>query len=456
MTRVLPHSNEAEQAVLGGMIVYPDVCRIVFDEGLEKNDFYLDMHQELFKVMQEIYDSNKPVDVTTLTSRLQDLNILTMVGGIDYVIQLADTSISSANTRYYVEIIKRHAHARRLIDSANKVLEKGFQTSDSIDEIMDYAEKEILAVTRNRKATEFKSSRLVVSNVMRELNILRSSDNRITGVKTGYIELDKKTNGFQRGDLIILAARPAMGKTAFALNLALNASFYNPGAIAIFSLEMPAEQLMRRILSAKSFVESSKLRSGFINDEEFNKLNEAANELMGSKIFIDDSSNVKVAEIYSKCRKLKSEYGLDLILIDYLQLISGSGKGSGDNRQQEISEISRALKGLAREMECPVIALSQLSRSVETRSDKRPMLSDLRESGAIEQDADIVMFLYREEYYKKAKDDEEETVEDDPNATDKTDVDIAKHRNGATGQVSLAFQKAISAFFNIAQDDMVS
>lgn len=453
MNKVLPHSNEAEQAVLGGMLVYPEVCRIVFDEGLDEKDFYSDMHQELFKAMMYIYDSKKPIDITTIISRLQDLNILEMVGG-EYVFQLADTSISPANTRHYIDIIKRHAHTRRLIDTANKILDKGFQTSESLDEIMDYAEKEILAVTRDRKASEFKTSRLVISNVMRELTNLRNSDSRITGIKTGYVELDKKTNGFQRGDLIILAARPAMGKTAFALNLALNASFYNPGAIAIFSLEMPAEQLMRRILSAKSFVESSKLRSGFINDDEFNKLNEAANELMGSKIFIDDSSNIKTAEIYSKCRKLKSEYGLDLIVIDYLQLISGSGKGSGDNRQQEISEISRALKGLAREMECPVIALSQLSRSVETRSDKRPMLSDLRESGAIEQDADIVMFLYREEYYKKNKDGEEsEQQEDDPNKTDKTDVDIAKHRNGATGQISLAFQKSISAFFNIASDE---
>ena len=281
---------------------------------------------------------------------------------------------------------------------------------------------------------------------MQELIKLRNSDSHITGIKTGYTDLDRITNGFQRGDLIILAARPDIGKTAFALNLALNASFYNTGAIAIFSLEMPAEQLMKRILSAKSAVESSKLRSGNLMDEEFNKLNEAANELMASKLFVDDSSNIKVGEIFSKCRKLKSEHGLDLVVIDYLQLISGSGRSGGDNRQQEISEISRSLKQLAREMQCPVIALSQLSRSVETRPDKHPMLSDLRESGAIEQDADIVIFLYRDEYYNKDKE------EENTNATDKTDVDISKHRNGATGRVELAFQKSISAFFNIARD----
>ena len=335
-----------------------------------------------------------------------------------------------------------------MIETAELIAEEGFDTASDLDEVMDKAEREILNVTRSRRATDFKSSRDVVSNVMQELMKLRSMEGHITGVKTGYTDLDRVTNGFQRGDLIILAARPAMGKTAFALNLALNASFYNSGAIAIFSLEMPAEALMKRILSAKSAVESSKLRSGNIRDDEFNKLNEAANELMATKLFVDDSSNVKISEVFSKCRKLRSEHGLDLVVIDYLQLISGSGRSSGDNRQQEISEISRSLKGLAREMECPVIALSQLSRSVETRPDKHPMLSDLRESGAIEQDADIVMFLYRDEYYNK-----DENSQEDAETTNTTDVDIAKHRNGATGRIQLAFQKNISAFYNIAHSD---
>ena len=293
--------------------------------------------------MMDICDSGKPVDVTTLIARLQDKEQLNLVGGADYIIKLSDTAISPANSMSYIEIIKSKAHVRRLIETAQEIVEEGFDGASSLDEIMDKAERDILNVTRDRKATEFRSSRQVVSTVMQELVKLRNSDTRITGIKTGYTDLDNMTNGFQRGDLIILAARPAMGKTAFALNLALNASFYNPGAIAIFSLEMPAEALMKRILSAKSAVESSKLRSGFISDEEFNKLNEAANELMATKLFVDDSSNVKISEVFSKCRKLKSEHGLDMVVVDYLQLISGSGRGS-DNRQQEISEISRSLK----------------------------------------------------------------------------------------------------------------
>lgn len=448
MSRELPYSNEAEQSLLGAMMIYPSVAAIAYDQGLEAKDFYLDIHKRIYTAMQDISDAGKPIDVTTLVSRLQDLEQLNLVGGADYIIKLSDTAISSANSSYYIDIIKSRAHLRRLIETAELIAEDGFDTASDLDEVMDKAEREILNVTRSRRATDFKSSRDVVSNVMQELMKLRSMEGHITGVKTGYTDLDRVTNGFQRGDLIILAARPAMGKTAFALNLALNASFYNSGAIAIFSLEMPAEALMKRILSAKSAVESSKLRSGNIRDDEFNKLNEAANELMATKLFVDDSSNVKISEVFSKCRKLRSEHGLDLVVIDYLQLISGSGRSSGDNRQQEISEISRSLKGLAREMECPVIALSQLSRSVETRPDKHPMLSDLRESGAIEQDADIVMFLYRDEYYNK-----DENSQEDAETTNTTDVDIAKHRNGATGRIQLAFQKNISAFYNIAHSD---
>lgn len=447
MNKELPHSKEAEQSILGAMMIYQSVTTLVFDLGLEANDFYMDIHKRIFSAMMDIVSAGKPVDVTTLIARLQDIEQLNLVGGADYIIQLSDTAISSANSTYYIDMIKSRAHLRRLIETAQTIALECFDTASDLDDVMDKAERDILNVTRSRKATDFKSSREVISRVMQELIKLRSSDNHVTGIKTGYTDLDKITNGFQRGDLIILAARPAMGKTAFALNIALNASFYNSGAIAIFSLEMPAEALMKRILSSKSAVESSKLRSGYINDNEFNKLNESANELMATNLFVDDSSNIKVSEVFSKCRKLNSEHGLDLVVVDYLQLISGSKK-SMDNRQQEISEISRALKGLAREMECPVIALSQLSRSVESRPDKHPMLSDLRESGAIEQDADIVMFLYREEYYNKEKDEQE-----NHNQTDKTDVDIAKHRNGATGRIELAFQKSISAFFNIARNE---
>lgn len=442
----MPHSNEAEQAILGSMLVYPNVSRVVIDQGLGKEDFYLDIHQRIFQAMDDLIQTGKPIDVTSLITRLQDLDELHLVGGADYIIKLSDTAVSSVNSIHYIELIKNRAHLRRLIEVAQVIAEDGFDVSNELDDIMDRAEHDILKVTRSRKASEFQSSREVVSKVIEELVKLRSSDDHVTGIKTGYVDLDRMTNGFQRGDLIILAARPAMGKTAFALNLALQASQRNSGAVAIFSLEMPAESLMKRIMSAKSHVESNKLRSGIMGNEEFNKLNEAANELSACKIFIDDSSNVKIAEIYSKCRKLKSEYGLDLIVIDYLQLISGSGRGGGDNRQQEISEISRSLKGLAREMDCPVISLSQLSRAVESRPDKRPMLSDLRESGSIEQDADIVMFLYRDDYYNKDKSEEEQ------NLPERTDVNIAKHRNGATGRVELAFSKSISAFFNYTEN----
>lgn len=446
MSRELPHSLEAEQAILGAMLVYPSVSSVVYDQGLQASDFFANSHQIIFQAMIDISAQQKPIDATTLVTRLQDKTQLNAIGGADYIVQLSDSAISSANSVHYINMIKTRAHMRRLIEAAKKIAEESYDTSIDFDQVMDQAEQGILNVTRSRKASEFKTSREIVTQVIKELDILRKSDNRITGIKTGYVDLDRYTNGFQRGDLIILAARPSMGKTALALNLALHAAVYNPQAIAIFSLEMPAEALMKRILSAKSSVEGNKLRSGLINDREFNKLNEAANELVNTKMFVDDSSTIRVSEIFSKCRKLKSEQGLDMIVIDYLQLLQGSGKG-GENRQQEISEISRSLKALAREMDCPVIALSQLTRGVESRPDKHPMLSDLRESGAIEQDADLVIFLYREAYYNK----EEENVPESD--TDTTDIDIAKHRNGATGRIVLAFQKAISAFYNVERSE---
>ena len=390
-----------------------------------------------------LHENGQNVDVTTLITRLNDTSQLALVGGADYVIKLSDSAVSSANGVFYIDIIKQRYHLRRLIETAEKIAEEGFDSSSSLDDVLDHAEKEILEVTRSRRASEFQSSKEVVGRVIKELVALRESDNHITGVRTGYQDLDRMTNGFQRGDLIILAARPAMGKTALALNPGMYTALRNPGAVAFFSLEMPAESLMKRLLSAKSQVEGNKLRGGNISDDELNRLNEAGNELGAAKIFIDDSASIKVSQIFSKCRKLMSEYGLSLIVIDYLQLISGSGRGGGDNRQQEVSEISRNLKILAKEMNCPVIALSQLSRSVEQRTDKQPMLSDLRESGAIEQDADIVMFLYREDYYKKTSEQEERS-----DINEVVDLNLAKHRNGSVGHVSLVFNKSISAFYN--------
>lgn len=443
MARELPHSIEAEQSILGAMLVYPSLVRMAIDQDLHAEEFYVEAHQRIYRCMMDLADSGQSVDITTLITRLNDTEQLALAGGADYVIKLSDSAVSSANGIFYIDIIKERYHLRRLIETAEQIAEEGFDTGSSLDEVLDHAEKEILEVTRSRRASEFQSSKEVVSRVIKELVTLRESDNHITGVRTGYQDLDRMTNGFQRGDLIILAARPAMGKTALALNLGMYTALRNPGAVAFFSLEMPADSLMKRLLSAKSQVEGNKLRGGNITDEELNRLNEAGNELGAAKIFIDDSASIKVSQIFSKCRKLMSEHGLSLIVIDYLQLISGSGRNSGDNRQQEVSEISRNLKILAKEMNCPVIALSQLSRSVEQRNDKQPMLSDLRESGAIEQDADIVMFLYREDYYKKPGEQEERA-----DVNEVVDLNLAKHRNGSVGHISLVFNKSISAFYN--------
>ena len=443
MARELPHSIEAEQSILGAMLVYPSLVRMAIDQDLHAEEFYVEAHQRIYRCMMDLADSGQSVDITTLITRLNDTEQLALAGGADYVIKLSDSAVSSANGIFYIDIIKERYHLRRLIETAEQIAEEGFDTGSSLDEVLDHAEKEILEVTRSRRASEFQSSKEVVSRVIKELVALRESDNHITGVRTGYQDLDRMTNGFQRGDLIILAARPAMGKTALALNLGMYTALRNPGAVAFFSLEMPADALMKRLLSAKSQVEGNKLRGGNITDEELNRLNEAGNELGAAKIFIDDSASIKVSQIFSKCRKLMSEHGLSLIVIDYLQLISGSGRNSGDNRQQEVSEISRNLKILAKEMNCPVIALSQLSRSVEQRNDKQPMLSDLRESGAIEQDADIVMFLYREDYYKKPGEQEERA-----DVNEVVDLNLAKHRNGSVGHISLVFNKSISAFYN--------
>ena len=439
-TRQLPSSLEAEQAILGGMLVYPKVVGDVKDHDLTADDFFHENHQRLFRTMTYLIDQGQPVEPVGLITRLNDTHELNLVGGADYILKLTENAISSVNATTYIEVIKSRAQVRKLIETAQKIEAEGFENIKSLDELMDDVERKILDVTRQRRTTDFRSSGDILNTVMERIQMLRSNKEKITGIKTGYVDLDHTTNGFQRGDLIILAARPSVGKTAFALNIALQSSLRNPGAVAIFSLEMPCEQLMQRILSAKSEVYGDKIRSGYISNEEMVRIQEACNEIRKTKIYIDDSAVIKMGDIFSKCRKLKSEQGLDMIIIDYLQLISSSSRSNSDNRQQEVSEISRSLKALARELDVPVIALSQLSRGVESRQDKHPMLSDLRESGSIEQDADIVMFLYRDSYQKK-----EEEAE---NAVDPVDVDIAKHRNGATRRFQLMFAKNINAFFN--------
>lgn len=443
MNQTLPNSTEAEQALISSMLSYPNSVQTAIELGLHAEDFYVEAHKRIYGVMMTMFEEGKPIDSPSLLGRLNDLKMLNAVGGINLILELSDTSVSSANTKYYVELIQDKAYLRNLIITAQQIAQDGYDTSVNLDDVMDKAEKQLLNVTRTRRTSEFRVAREVVKDVLDNIQKMSTQHSSVTGTSSGFRALDRMTNGFQRGDLIILAARPSMGKTAFALNIGLNAAQITKQAVAIFSLEMPAEQLITRMLSVKSRITGSILRTGQLNsNNEWNALNEAAADLRQTKIYIDDSPSIRVAEIFSKCRKLQTESPLGLVVIDYIQLISSSSKSNGENRQQEVSEISRGLKALARELNVPVIALSQLSRSVEQRSDKRPQLSDLRESGALEQDADLVIFLYRHAYYEK---DEERP------STEKTEVLISKHRNGPIGQVELAFEANINAFYNFSE-----
>lgn len=443
MVRTMPCALEAEASLLGTIMLYQSAPRIAIEEGLREEDFYLDANRKIYQAIVNIYNEHKPIDLTTVSTRLDDMNLLNQVGGAEYLMSLSESAVTSANTKAYVDLIKDKAHMRMMIEAAQKILDDGFDGQEDINEYLDAAEKAVLNVSRNRRTSEFLDGAMVIDEVIEKMHMLQENNSNITGVATGFRDLDAVTHGFQRSDLIILAARPAMGKTAVALNLAMNmAQLQNDQAVAIFSLEMPAEQLIRRILSAKSHVMSDTIRTGRLNNDEWSQINEAATELKGCKIYIDDQPGSRVNEIFSKCRRLQAEHGLCCVMIDYIQLISGNSRNS-DNRQQEVSEISRGLKLLARELNVPVIALSQLSRSVEARTDKRPMLSDLRESGAIEQDADIVMMLYRDAYYnketkEKAEQDKIETLE----------INIAKHRNGATKTIEVAFEGCTNAIYN--------
>ncbi len=437
MSRELPNAVSLEQSVLGSLMVYPRVMQDCQELDLHTDEFYLPSHQQIFQAILDVNEKGQPIDMNTVITRLQEMDQLESSQGADYIIRLADSAISSATSKSYIETIKNKAQLRQLIYVADHISEEGY-SSDDIDTVLDDAEKSIMDVTRHRRGSEFESSRDIVNRVIDDLKQLRTMKG-VTGIQTGYTLLDRMTNGFQRGDLIILAARPAMGKSALALNFASQVAKRNDGAVAIFSLEMPSDSMMKRLMSSESQVYSDKLRSGKLTDDEMSRLYEAGSHLGERKIFIDDTSSIKVSQIFSKCRKLKSEHGsISLVVIDYLQLITGT---RADSRQQEVSDISRNLKILAKEMECPVIALSQLSRKVEERTDHEPQLSDLRESGSIEQDADIVMFLYRSNYYDKDKESQEET--------EVVDLSLAKHRNGGIGKIQLAFEKNISRFTNL-------
>lgn len=442
MAREYPHDLVAERSLLGSMLISSDVCQNVLSLA-SKDDFYLDSHRILFEAMQNIYADNSPVDVTTLTSYLIDKKLLDKTGGVEYLLELSESVPTTSHSEHYLKRLNEKALLRRLIKESTEIIEKAYGDVENINDFIGEVEKDFLNVTRDRNAGEFQNVKSVIQKVTDRLVMLQKADGKISGVKTGYYDLDKLTSGFQKGDLIILAARPSVGKTAFALNVAYNVSYKSDEAVAIFSLEMPAEQLIQRIICSAGSLKAESLRSGSILKESSERYYAAADKVSKCNLYIDDTPGIRVGEIAAKCRRLKREQGLKMIVIDYLQLISGPAN-SRESRQQEVSDISRQLKMIARELEVPVLALSQLSRSVEKRDNKRPVLSDLRESGAIEQDADIVSFIHREDYQDPKKEAETQGA---------TDIIIAKHRNGALADIRLVFLKQFSKFANPARSD---
>ena len=437
--KTMPYSIEAEESLLGNIMLYKEAMRETVESGITAGDFYLEKHQSIYNIMSAMYDNRESIDTVSLSTKLKDFGVYDKVGGIDYLMQLANATISATNTKEYINIIRNKSLARKVIKVGEEISKDAFDSSVSVDEMLENVEKKVTDVTRSKTDAEFRNGDELFDTTLKQVQKIQEAGSNITGVRTLYNDLDNRTAGFQKGDLIILAARPSMGKTAMALNFAVNSAAVNHGSIAIFSLEMPAEHVAMRILAAKSKVEIQKIRTGNLNDEEWSRLNEASQELRRQNFFIDDTPGIKVSDMYAKARKLVRDNGLYMIIVDYIQLMQTTGKS--ESRQQEVSDISRKLKAMARELNVPVIALSQLSRNVEQRENKRPMLSDLRESGAIEQDADLVMFLYREDYYKRE--------EERNNEREDVELILAKHRNGPTGNLKLAFEKNINAFYGI-------
>ncbi|MFJ8237501.1 replicative DNA helicase [Ureibacillus sp. NPDC094379] len=434
--RVPPHNHEAEQSVIGAIFLEPQAL-ITASEILIPEDFYRIAHQKIFETMLSLSDQGQPIDVVTVTEELSAKKELEDVGGLSYLTELANAVPTAANIAHYAKIVEEKALLRRLIRVATKIAEDGYTREDEVETLLAEAEKKVMEVANRKNAGDFKHVKDVLVQTYDNIEQLQSRQGDVTGIPTGFRDLDRMTAGFQRNDLIIVAARPSVGKTAFALNIAQNVAIKARENVAIFSLEMGAEQLVMRLLCAEGNIDAQALRTGALTTEDWSKLTMAMGSLSNSGIYIDDTPGVRVNEIRAKCRRLAQENGLGMILIDYLQLIQGSGK-SGENRQQEVSEISRSLKALARELKVPVIALSQLSRGVEQRQDKRPMMSDIRESGSIEQDADIVAFLYRDDYYDKESENK-----------NMIEIIIAKQRNGPTGTVTLAFKKEFNKFISI-------
>ncbi|APB30378.1 replicative DNA helicase [Vagococcus teuberi] len=443
--RVPPQSIEAEQAVLGSVFLNADAL-IEAMEYIDSADFYRRSHQLLFQTMLDLNNRNEAIDVITMKTELEQKQLIEDVGGISYLSELTTSVPTAANVGYYAKIVEQKSLLRRLIQTATDIVAKGFEQDEDVEFILDEAERQILEVSEKRNRSGFLAISDVLSESIAQIEQLSQQGDDITGLPTGYHALDKMTAGLQSEELIILAARPAVGKTAFALNIAQNVGTKTNESVAIFSLEMSAESLVNRMLCSEGSIEASHLKTGQLTDEEWNSLIVAMGSLSRANIFIDDTPGIKISEIRAKCRKLAQEQGeLGLILIDYLQLIEGTGR---ENRQQEVSEISRQLKKLAKELKVPVIALSQLSRGVEQRQDKRPVLSDIRESGSIEQDADIVAFLYRDDYYQRdGEDGDDEPVQESNNIIE---VIIEKNRSGARGTVELMFIKEYNKFTSIS------
>ena len=439
MKRVLPHSAEAEQSVIGSMLMDRDAI-IAASEIITPDEFYQHQYGVMFEAMVELFNEGKPVDLVTLQDRLKEKDVPPEVSSLEFVRDIITTVPTSANVRSYANIVHEKAVLRKLIKINEQIANTCYAGKEKLEDILAQTEKSIFDLLQSRAGGDFVPIRQVALNVLEKIEVASRNPGSVTGIPTGFIDLDYKTSGMQPSDFILIAARPSMGKTAFVLNLVDYVAVRNHMPCMIFSLEMSKEQLVNRMLSMESNVDSQKLRTGSLTDADWDAVVEGIGIIGGSKLIIDDTPGISITELRSKCRKMKLEYGLSMVIIDYLQLMSGSGK-SGDNRQQEISEISRSLKALARELNAPVVALSQLSRACETRQDHRPMLSDLRESGAIEQDADVVMFLYRDDYYNKDT--------DKPNVAE---VIIAKQRNGPIGTIELLWRPEYTKFVNMTRD----
>lgn len=434
--KIPPHNTDAEKSALGAALLSKDAMALVID-AVRPDDFYDAAHREIFQVMIDLFRQNIPVDIVTVCEELKKKKSLDMVGGRAYVASLSGEAMSTVNAGEYAKIVAEKSSLRKLIHSAEDIREKSFKENIDAEEILDYAEKSIFEIAQQKQTTDYAPIQDVLMENMAMIDKAIATKGKVVGLPTGYTKFDEVTSGLHRSDLIIVAARPAMGKTAFALNIALNTATKADASVLLFSLEMSKEQLGQRLLSMESRVEMQKLKTGEIKRDDWERIAVAVDNLAKAKIHIDDTPGVGIMEMKNKCRRLKAEKGLDLVVIDYLQLMKAEGRA--DSRQQEISALSRYLKLLAREIDCPVIVLSQLSRAPEMRQDHRPILSDLRESGSIEQDADMVIFLYRDDYYNE-----------DSEKAGTCEVNIAKHRSGPTEKIDLTWVARYTKFSDVA------